>query len=45
MLNKHFFKSLVIFTLIIIFGLLGVFLVAQFDKQGDTDSKNIELAK
>jgi hypothetical protein len=31
--NKHFFKTLVMFTGMIIVGLLGIFLVSYFDEQ------------
>jgi len=33
MINKHFLKTLVLFTMIIIIGLIGIFLVSRFDKE------------
>ncbi|MDE2399393.1 MAG: hypothetical protein KGL67_00030 [Patescibacteria group bacterium] len=35
MITKHFFKVLGLFVGMIIIGLVGVFLVAYFDKGGD----------
>jgi len=35
MLNKHFFKILLIFAGMIILGLIGVFLASYFDKTGE----------
>jgi len=32
---KHFFKTLFIFTIIVIFGLVGVYLVMYFDGGGE----------
>lgn len=37
-MTKHFFKTLIIFTGMIILGLVGVFLVSYFDK-GDVGTK------
>jgi hypothetical protein len=45
---KHFFKTLSIFMIMIILGLLGVFLVNHFDEAGKaTNATNdkIEVAK
>lgn len=33
MLTRHFLKTLVVFTGLIVLGLIGVFLVSYFDKQ------------
>jgi hypothetical protein len=35
---KHFIKTLIIFSVMIIIGLIGVFLVSYFNKQGSTVS-------
>jgi len=44
MLNKHFFKTLLMFTAMIAIGLIGVFLFSYFDKsdnqQGVSDVAN-----
>ncbi len=34
MLNRHFFKTLVLFTGMILLGLIGIFLVSYFDEGG-----------
>jgi hypothetical protein len=34
MLTKHFLKTLILFTMMIMLGLVGVFLVGYFDKEG-----------
>jgi len=34
-INKHFFKVLIIFTAMIIVGLIGVFLASHFDKDSE----------
>ena len=36
MITKHFFKTLLLFTGIIIIGLLGIFLVSYFDIGGNS---------
>jgi hypothetical protein len=35
MVNKHFFKILIIFTGMIVVGLIAVFVVSYFDKSGE----------
>ncbi len=48
MVNKHFFKTLIIFTLIIVFGLIGMLVVSYFDtSNSNADSVNTktEVAK
>jgi len=42
---KHFFKTLVIFLVMIGFGLLGVFLVNYFDKNGESIDNKTQIAK
>lgn len=39
MLTRHFLKVLLIFTTLIAFGLLGVFLVTFFDKESKSDQQ------
>jgi len=41
MINKHFFKTLIIFTLMILLGLTGVFLVGYFDKEGSKPTAEV----
>jgi len=46
MITKHFFKTLVIFTGMIIFGLIGVFLVNHFDQNEKSNiEKSTDIAK
>ncbi|MDQ3075568.1 MAG: hypothetical protein M3Q34_00355 [bacterium] len=49
MVNKHFFKTLIMFTGMIIVGLLGIFLVSYFDvgsEEADTeDTASLEVAE
>ncbi|MBP6866396.1 MAG: hypothetical protein KBC12_02560 [Candidatus Pacebacteria bacterium] len=35
MINKHFFKVLTVFSIMIILGLIGVFLVSYFDSENN----------
>jgi cell division protein FtsX len=46
MVTKHFFKILTIFTLMIVLGLVGVFLVGYLDKDnGKNLLNNVGVAK
>lgn len=36
MVTKHFFKTLIMFSGIIILGLIGVFIVSYYDEEGNT---------
>ena len=38
-MTKHFFKTLILFTGMIILGLVGVFLVSHFDKKEEQPGK------
>ncbi len=43
---KHFIKTLLLFTVMIVIGLLGVFLLSYFDKEsGKASPSNIPVAK
>lgn len=42
MVTKHFFKTLVVFVLMISFGLLGVFLVNQFEQKRESGQKQLD---
>lgn len=44
MVTKHFFKILIIFSVMIILGLIGVFLVNRFGNNEDT-LNNVGVAK
>jgi hypothetical protein len=43
-MTKHFLKTLIMFTGMIILGLVGVFLVSYFDEVGAGDENQTELA-
>jgi hypothetical protein len=43
-MTKHFLKTLIMFTGMIILGLVGVFLVSYFDEVGAGDETQTELA-
>ncbi|MCX6747708.1 MAG: hypothetical protein NTW98_02050 [Candidatus Nomurabacteria bacterium] len=45
MVNKHFFKTLIVFTGMIIVGLLGVFLVSYFDEAGVSEDTDTSIAE
>jgi len=46
MVTKHFLKTLIIFTGMIILGLTGIFLVGHFDKENNSKIfDNIGFAK
>jgi len=38
-INKHFFKTLMLFTSLIILGLVVIFVVSYFDEQGDSSAE------
>ncbi len=42
---RHFFKTLIIFLIMIGLGLIGVFLVNYFDKSKPINSNLIQVAK
>ena len=42
MLTKHFFKTLIMFSGIIIIGLIGAFLVSYFDKENTIEATTPE---
>ena len=42
---KHFIKTLVIFCVMIVIGLLGVFLVSHYDKSGNDAGSTANVAK
>ncbi|HEY4478212.1 MAG TPA: hypothetical protein VJB09_02970 [Candidatus Paceibacterota bacterium] len=39
MANKHFFKVLTVFSIMIIIGLVGVFLVSYFDRESNSTTE------
>ena len=48
MITNHFLKSLILFTSMIVLGLIGVFLVSYFDKdneQANMPKKDCTLVK
>ena len=44
MINKHFLKTLLVFTGMIFLGLLGIFLISYFDKMGGGDQEGTGVA-
>ncbi len=45
MINKHFFKTLMIFTLMIVLGLVGVLAVSYFSEGQDMFGSTAEVAE
>lgn len=44
-MTKHFWKTLIIFAVMILLGLIGVFLVSNLDKDNGLPDNNIKVAK
>ena len=42
MFTKHFFKTLIMFSGIIMIGLIGAYLVSYFDRDGKSEAVNAE---
>lgn len=45
MVTKHFFKALVVFSIMIVLGIIGVFIVDYLDRNGSEILKDFEVAK
>lgn len=45
MFTKHFFKSMILFTGMILMGLLGIFLVSHFSGDGGEGTIEANVAK
>lgn len=45
MVNKHFFKTLILFIIMIIIGLAGVFVVSYIDAEGNKSEEMVTVAK
>ena len=43
-MNKHFWKTLILFSVMIVLGLVGAFLASYYGIEGQSSARDVEVA-